>query len=124
EDPGRDRRRSDQGAVDAPVAMKRGILLAVAATALSLLSGASGGTRPMRVLFVTDLLKPATKHDLRGDAYLGFSGSEGLQARWTGRADRSFSRRDPEARVVRPPGIRPHLHGHARPRDGRSRRAQ
>jgi len=46
--------------------------LAVALLSLALLGGAAGGTRPLRVLFVTDLLKPATKHDLRGIAYLGF----------------------------------------------------
>jgi basic membrane protein A len=35
-------------------------------------AGAAGGAKPLRVLFVTDLLTPATKHDLRGIAYLGF----------------------------------------------------
>src|SRR5262245_27355374 len=47
------------------------LLGAAGAAGASLREGASG-TRAPRVLFVTDLLKPATKHDLRGVAYLGF----------------------------------------------------
>ncbi len=53
--------------------MKRhAALVIVTLLSLALLGGAAGGTRPVRVLFVTELLKPATKHDLRGIAYLGF----------------------------------------------------
>jgi basic membrane protein A and related proteins len=53
--------------------MKRfALLLSVAVASLVLLGGAVGGTKPVRVLFVTDLLRPATKHDFRGIAYLGF----------------------------------------------------
>ena len=49
------------------------VLLVWAVGSVGALSGAAAGsTRPPRVLFVTDLLKPATKHDLRGIAYLGF----------------------------------------------------
>ena len=53
--------------------MKRcAALLPVVMVSLTLLGGVAGGTKPVRVLFVTDLLKPATKHDFRGIAYLGF----------------------------------------------------
>jgi basic membrane protein A len=49
------------------------LLLVWAVGSVGALPGdAAGSTRPPRVLFVTDLLKPATKHDLRGIAYLGF----------------------------------------------------
>jgi len=54
--------------------MKRyAVLLLVALFALAFSGGgAGGGRRPLKVLFVTDLLKPATKRDYRGIAYLGF----------------------------------------------------
>lgn len=54
--------------------MKRRAALALVATLLVALpaAGASGGARTVRVLFVTDLLNPASKRDLRGIAYLGF----------------------------------------------------
>src|SRR5437016_1280870 len=54
--------------------MKRGAAFMFVAILLAALpaAGASGGARPLRVLFVTDLLNPASKRDLRGIAYLGF----------------------------------------------------
>ena len=56
---------------------RRAALVLVAALLLTLpvtlpAAGASGAARPVRVLFVTDLLNPASKRDLRGIAYLGF----------------------------------------------------
>ena len=48
------------------------LLVSVAGSVGALPGDAAGSTTPPRVLFVTDLLKPATKHDLRGVAYLGF----------------------------------------------------
>jgi basic membrane protein A len=52
---------------------RRAALTLVAALLVALpAAGASGGARTVRVLFVTDLLNPASKRDLRGIAYLGF----------------------------------------------------
>src|SRR5262245_57589546 len=49
-----------------------GALVACAAVLLALLgAGASGGSRQLRVAFVSDIIS-TSRHDLRGVAYVGF----------------------------------------------------